>query len=77
MLRDDMQVGDPVLFYHSNAEPTAIVGAAKVVRAGYPDFTAWDQDDSYYDPKSSPESPRWFMVDIQFVEKFPRPLTLH
>ena len=76
MLRDDMRVGDPVLFYHSSTDPTAIVGTAKIVRAGYPDFTSWDKDDPYYDPKSSPESPRWFMVDIRLVEKFSQPLTL-
>ncbi|MGN6134505.1 MAG: EVE domain-containing protein [Aureliella sp.] len=76
MLRDEILVGDIVLFYHSNADPTAIVGTARVVRAGYPDFTAFDPKDEYYDPKSSPDAPRWFMVDIQFVEKFAQPLTL-
>lgn len=76
MLRDDFQVGDPVLFYHSNAEPTAIVGTAEVVRAGYPDFTAWDKRDPHFDPKSSAENPRWFMVDIRLVQKFHVPLTL-
>ena len=76
MLRDEMQIGDGVLYYHSNAEPTAIVGTARVVRAGYPDFTAWDADDPHFDPKSSAENPRWYMVDIQLVEKFAQPLTL-
>jgi len=76
MLRDEMQVGDSVLYYHSNAEPTAIVGTARVVRSAYPDFTAWDDNDPHFDPKSSRENPRWFMVDIQLVEKFAEPLTL-
>ncbi|MGN6546656.1 MAG: EVE domain-containing protein [Aureliella sp.] len=76
MLRDEMQVGDAVLYYHSNAEPTAIVGTARVVRAGYPDFTAWDENDPHFDPKSTAENPRWYMVDIQLVEKFDKPLTL-
>lgn len=75
-LRDSMKVGDPVFFYHSNCDVPAIVGLAKVVRAGYPDFTAWDENDPHYDPKCDPENPRWYMVDIQFVEKFKRPLTL-
>jgi predicted RNA-binding protein with PUA-like domain len=75
-LRDEMQVGDGVLFYHSNADPPAIVGTAKVVRAGYPDPTAWDEHDSHYDPQSTPENPRWFMVDIQLDEIFKQPLAL-
>jgi predicted RNA-binding protein with PUA-like domain len=75
-MRDLMKVGDRVLFYHSNAEPPAIVGVAKVVREAYPDPTALDEDSDYYDPKSSPENPRWFMVDLQFESKFARPLPL-
>jgi predicted RNA-binding protein with PUA-like domain len=86
MLRDEMQVGDRALFYHSSTAPTAIVGTAKVVRAGYPDFTAWDKNDPHFDPKSpdptkvdpkgKPVESRWYMVDIQLVEKFAQPLTL-
>lgn len=64
LLRDDIQVGDGVLFYHSNADPMAIVGVAKVVRAGYPDVTALDPKSDYFDPDSTPEDPTWFMVDI-------------
>ncbi len=75
-LRDEMRVGDKVLFYHSSTDPTAIVGTAKVVREGYPDPTAWDPASPYYDPKSSPENPRWYMVDLQLEKIFPRPLTL-
>src|SRR5580765_5988741 len=75
-LRDQMQVGDGVLFYHSNANPPAIVGAAEVVREGYPDPTAWDQNDEHFDPKASPENPIWQMVDIKLEEIFPRGLPL-
>lgn len=69
-MRDDMKVGDMVLFYHSNAKPPGVAGVAKVVKESYPDFTSWDKNNKHYDPKSSPESPRWFMVDIQFVQQF-------
>jgi predicted RNA-binding protein with PUA-like domain len=75
-LRDDMKVGDRVLFYHSSAKPPAIVGIAKVVRAGYPDHTAQDADDSHYDPTASEENPRWYMVDLKLERKFARPLAL-
>ena len=75
-MRDEMRFGDRVLFYHSNADPPAIVGVAKVVRQSYPDHTAWDKKDSHYDPKSPEENPRWFMVDIQFQRKFDGPLPL-
>lgn len=75
-LRDDVQVGDAVLFYHSSTAEPAIVGRAEVVRSGYPDPTAWDETNAYYDPKSDPENPRWYMVDIKFVEKFRQPLPL-
>lgn len=75
-MRDEMQVGDRVLFYHSNAKPPAVVGVAKVVREAYPDPTAWDENDSHYDPKSSPENPRWVMVDLEFERKFAEPLSL-
>jgi predicted RNA-binding protein with PUA-like domain len=75
-LRDQMQVSDRVLFYHSSSEEPAIVGTAKVVRTGYPDPTAWDPADSHYDEKSTPDSPRWFMVDIRLDRIFPEPLPL-
>jgi predicted RNA-binding protein with PUA-like domain len=75
-MRDEMQLGDPVLFYHSNAEPSAIVGLARVVKESQPDPTSWDEHDSHYDPKSTPLNPRWFMVDLQWEETFARPLTL-
>ena len=74
-MRDEMKIGDQVLFYHSVTNPS-IVGTAKVVREAYPDHTAWDPESHYHDPKSSPENPRWMMVDIQFVQEFPHPLSL-
>lgn len=70
LLRDQIKKGDGVLFYHSNARPPGVAGVAKVVRPGYPDHTAFDPESPYYDPKSDPESPRWFMVDVAFVEAF-------
>lgn len=75
-LRDGMKKGDLVFFYHSSADPTAIVGVAEVVREGYPDHTAFDKSDSHYDPKSKPDAPTWFMVDLKGVEKLARPVTL-
>lgn len=75
-LRDDMKLGDLVLFYHSNANPPGIAGIAKVVREGYPDHTAWDPNDDHFDPKTDKDDPTWMMVDIQFVEKFSRELSL-
>ena len=74
-LRDQVQLGDRVLFYHSNADPLAIAGTAEVVRTGYPDSTAFDPDDPHYDPKSRPEAPLWYMVDVRFVQAFPTPVT--
>lgn len=75
-LRDEMKIGDEVLFYHSNAAPPGIVGICKVVREGYPDFTAFDPQDKHYDPKSKQAEPRWFMVDVKLVKKFKRELPL-
>ncbi|HET9962723.1 MAG TPA: EVE domain-containing protein [Nitrospiraceae bacterium] len=71
-----MQPGDGVLFYHSNADPPAIVGLAEVVRKAYPDPTQFDRNDSHFDPASDPEKPRWEMVDIRFVRKFGQALPL-
>jgi len=70
-LRDDMKVGDGVLFYASNAEPSGVTGVAEVAREGYPDSFAFKKGHKYFDPKSDPENPTWYMVDIRFVEKFP------
>jgi predicted RNA-binding protein with PUA-like domain len=76
LLRDELKKGDGVLFYHSNAKPPAVAGTAKVVREGYPDHTALDPDEKYFDPKSDPEKPTWFMVDIQFERAFEEPRSL-
>ncbi len=69
-MRDRMLVGDEVLFYHSNAKPPGVAGLARVVRGAYPDPFAFEKKSRYHDPKSDPESPRWFMVDVAFVEAF-------
>ncbi len=66
----EMQKDDLVLFYHSNCEIPGIVGIAKVIREAYPDHTSWDASSRYYDPKSSLQNPRWFMVDVQSKKKF-------
>ena len=76
MMRDQMKVGDQVFFYHSNTQPPGIVGIAEVVREGYPDHTAFDPEDPHYDPKSDPDKPRWSMVDVRFVRKLSRTITL-
>ena len=71
-----MAVGDHILFYHSNADPPAVVGIAAVVRTAYPDSTQFDKKDKHYDPASKPTEPRWDMVDIKYVRTFSKPLTL-
>jgi predicted RNA-binding protein with PUA-like domain len=76
MLRDQVKKGDLVFFYHSNCIPPGIVGVVEVVKAGYPDYSAWDPTSHYFDPKSTAQKPQWFMVDIKFIEKFPRMITL-
>lgn len=75
-LRDLMKKGDLCFFYHSNADPTGIAGICEVVREGYPDFTAFDPKHEHYDPKSRPESPTWYMVDVKAVRAMPRIITL-
>jgi len=72
----EMRVGDGVLIYHSNAEPPGVAGLAAVARTAYPDPTQFDPQDDHYDPKSSPEQPRWQQVDVRFVQAFPRVLAL-
>ena len=76
MMRDAMKIGDQVFFYHSNCDEPGIVGIAQVVRESYPDFTAFDPDDKHFDPKSHPDKPTWFMVDVQFVKKLSRTISL-
>ena len=76
MMRDDMKVGDGVLFYASNAEPSGVTGVAEVAREGYPDSYAFQKGHKYFDPKSDPANPTWYMVDVRFVEKFPAIVSL-
>ena len=76
LMRDEMKVGDLVLFYHSNASPPGVAGIARVCREAHPDHTSWDPKSRYHDPKSTRESPRWFMVDVEFVESFPEAVPL-
>ena len=76
LMRDEMQVGDQAFFYHSRQAEPAIVGTVRVVREAYPDHTSWDPSSKYFDEKSSPENPRWLMVDVQFESEFSRPVTL-
>jgi predicted RNA-binding protein with PUA-like domain len=75
-LRDAMKRGDLAFYYHSNADPSAIVGICEVVREGYPDHTAFDAAHPYYDADSDPRAPMWFMVDVRAVSKLARPITL-
>ncbi|MCH9625848.1 MAG: hypothetical protein S4CHLAM123_10320 [Chlamydiales bacterium] len=75
-MRDDMKIGDLVLFYHSNAKPSGIVGLGKVASKPYPDPTAFDPNEGHFDPKSDPDNPTWILVDIAFEEKYPEILPL-
>ena len=75
-MRDGMKRGDQVFFYHSSSNPQAIVGICEVVREGYPDVTATDGKHPSFDPKSDPNEPTWYMVDLKAVSKLPRPVTL-
>lgn len=76
MLRDEIQQGDRVLFYHSNCPTPGIAGLAEVIRSGYPDDSAFDPSSPYFDPKSNPGNPRWYRVDVKFIRKFPCILSL-
>ncbi|MGE5153140.1 MAG: EVE domain-containing protein [Bdellovibrio bacteriovorus] len=75
-IRDAMVVGDQVFFYHSNCEVPGIVGIAEVTSRAYPDATAFDPEAKYFDPKSDPENPRWFLVDVRYVRHLRRVLSL-
>lgn len=76
MMRDEMRKGDLAFFYHSNCAEPGIVGIVEIVRGGYPDFTAFDPDTKYFDPKSDPDNPRWYMVDVKFKRRLKRTVTL-
>ncbi|MBM3933776.1 MAG: EVE domain-containing protein [SAR202 cluster bacterium] len=75
-IRDEMQKGDGVLFYHSSTAVPAVVGTASIVKAGYPDHTAWDPKSDHPDPKSTPDKPLWYMVDIKGEAALKHPVTL-
>ena len=76
MMRDDFQKGDLAFFYHSECKEPGIVGIMTVASGAYPDPTAFDPKEKYFDPKSDPENPRWLMVDIRYRRKLKRPITL-
>ncbi len=76
MIRDEMKVGDMALFYHSNVKPAGVVGSMVIVRDPYPDDTAFMPEHKYYDPKSTPDNPRWYRVDVEFKAKFSHMVTL-
>lgn len=76
ILRDDIKVDDLCIFYHSSCMVPAAVGIGKIIRSGYPDTTQFDVQSDYYDATSSKDSPRWISVDLEFVEKFIKPVSL-
>ncbi|QQS54801.1 MAG: EVE domain-containing protein [Candidatus Competibacteraceae bacterium] len=75
-LRDGLRLGDQAFFYHSGTTNPAIVGIVEVVRAAYPDETAFDPGSPYHDPASTPDRPRWYRVDVRLVRRLRRPITL-
>jgi len=75
-MRDDMKIGDKVFFYHSSCKQPGIVGVCEVASQAYPDYTAWDQTSDHPDSKSTPHNPIWYMVDVKFIKKFKKILTL-
>jgi predicted RNA-binding protein with PUA-like domain len=77
MMRDEMKKGDLAFFYHSNCKEPGIAGIMKIVREAYPDHTAFDSKEKYFDPKSDPQNPRWYMVDVQHVRTLKRVITLN
>jgi predicted RNA-binding protein with PUA-like domain len=76
-MRDGMKKGDRVFYYHSNADPSAVVGICEVVREGHPDPTALDPAHEYFDPASTADVPTWYMVEVRAVSKLARPVSLH
>ena len=76
IMRDDMKKGDLAFFYHSSCDEPGIVGIVDIVKESYPDFTAFDAKDSHFDPKSDPDKPRWFMVDIKLKHPLDDKITL-
>ncbi len=76
MMRDDMKIGDTVFFYHSNCKEVGVVGVMKVASKPYPDPTQFDPESNYCDPKSNPDDPRWCLVDVAYVKKLKRTISL-
>jgi predicted RNA-binding protein with PUA-like domain len=76
-MRDDMKIGDGVLFYHSNCKPPGVVGIAKVSKESYPDHTAFEKKSNYFDAKSDPDNPRWMMVDVAYISTLKRTVSLN
>jgi predicted RNA-binding protein with PUA-like domain len=66
-MRDKMKKGDGMFFYYSGGKPSGIAGVGEIVKEGYPDHTAFDPKDVHFDPKSDPNKPTWYMVDVKFV----------
>lgn len=77
LMRDQMKKGDLGFFYHSSCKVPGIVGVVKIVKQAYPDHTAWDPESRYFDAKSTPENPRWLMVDVKFVRQYSDVISLH
>lgn len=75
-MRDEMKKGDLAFFYHSGTTDPGIVGIVEIVREAYPDSSAFDPTSKYFDEKSDPDSPTWYMVDVKFRERFEEPITL-
>lgn len=75
-MRDEMRVGDQILFYHSNTNPPGVAGVARVASKPYPDPTAFDKKSKYFDPKSDPENPRWMLVDVAYKSDLKRLVSL-
>ncbi len=76
LMRDEVKRGDLGFFYHSSCKVPGIVGVVEIVKEAYPDYTAWDPESSYYDPKASEDNPRWVMVDVKFKQKYASVVTL-
>lgn len=76
MMRDQMKPGEKAFFYHSGGDAPAIAGIVKIASLAYPDPTQFDSRSRYFDPKSTEENPRWFVVDVAFERKLKRPITL-
>lgn len=76
MIRDDMQVGDEALFYHSSCKVPGVVGVMRIVSEAYPDPTQFDANSKYFDARSNPDEPRWLLRDVEFIRKLSRPIPL-